>query len=390
MSVLSGNVALGDYDEEDWADGRPPAPEDRTWRHPSEVAWEARQSAAPIPAVDDAGDSGQYFGPLWALGGALIVGAFWLASSGNTGVEIVTQRIAATPVESVTPRVTSETDWSTEVSRGARPSTVLVRSENGMETLAGAVAVRDDGYLITSGQALNGGTAFLIHSAGGIISEATLVGTDPITDISVLRTTTSIAPAVMAGSPPEDGSSVAVIDPTGGAQRHTIESTTAVSTKADGEHLVGVHTLTEALGELPPGSVAVDDTGAVVGIAVATNPDSPAAFVPIDVADAIATEIIANGVITHVRIGVTARDPEGAEVGSVVTAVVRDGPAAVGGVFPADSIIGIGDHGITSMAEMVSVLRTYEPGDSVEIMVDRDGDHIACRVVLGSDTYDGA
>ncbi len=390
MSVLSGNVALGEYDAEDWATGRPPAPEDRTWRHPSEVAWEERQSAAPGQDGDDSGESRPYFGPLWALGGALIVGAFWLASSGNTGVEIVTQRIAATPVESVTPRVTSETDWPTEVSRAARPSTVLIRSEAGMETLAGAVAVRDDGYLITSGQALNGGTKFLIHSTGGESSEATLVGTDPVTDISVLKTTTSIAPALMASAPPEDGASVAILDPTGGAQRRTIESRAAVSTKADGEHLIGVHTLSDGSGEFPPGSVAVDGTGAVVGIAVATQPGSPAALVPIDVADAIATEIIANGVITHVRIGVTARDPKGDEVGSVVTAVVRDGPAAVGGVFPADVIVGIGDHDITSMAEMVSVLRTYEPGDAVEITVKRDGEHIACPVVLGSDAYDGA
>jgi S1-C subfamily serine protease len=259
-----------------------------------------------------------------------------------------------------------------------------------MASLAGAVALRDDGYLITSGQALNGGTEFLVHSTGGEISEATLVGTDPVTDISVLRTTTSIAPALMASSPPEDGSSVAIIDPTGGAQHHTIESVAAVSTKADGEHLVGVHTLTEASSDFPPGSVAVDGTGAVVGIAVATDPHSPFALIPIGVADAIATEIIANGVITHVRIGVTARDPEGGEVGSVVTAVVQDGPAAVGGVFPADVIVGIGDHRITSMAEMVSVLRTYEPGDAVEIMVDRDGEHIGCPVVLGADIYDGA
>lgn len=46
-----GNVALGEYDDdEDQAVGRPPAPEDRTWRHPSEVAWEARQGARPVIA----------------------------------------------------------------------------------------------------------------------------------------------------------------------------------------------------------------------------------------------------------------------------------------------------------------------------------------------------
>lgn len=356
-------MALGDYDAQDWAAGRPPAPEERIWRHPSEVAWEARQAVEPVLTTPATGNA-RHFGPLWALGGALIV-------------------------ESVTPRVTSETDWPTEVSRDARPSTVLVRSGNGIRTLAGAVAVRDDGYLISSGQALDGETTFLVHSASGEIGEATLIGTDPVTDISVLKTTTSIAPAIMASGPPDDGSSVAVIDPTGGAQHHTIEQRAAASTKADGEHLIGIHTLTEALGELPPGSIAVDGTGAVVGITAATEVDSPAALIPIDVANAVAAEIIADGTTTHVRIGVTARGPEGDELGSVVTAVVTDGPADLGGVSPADLIVAIDDEVIASMAEMVAVLRGYEPGDAVDITVDRNGEHVSCMVVLGSDVYDG-
>lgn len=45
VSVLSRNVALGEHDAQDSGIGGPPAPEDRTWRHPAEVAWEASQAA---------------------------------------------------------------------------------------------------------------------------------------------------------------------------------------------------------------------------------------------------------------------------------------------------------------------------------------------------------
>ncbi|MBT7430166.1 MAG: hypothetical protein HN783_10185, partial [Ilumatobacter sp.] len=44
-------MALGEHDAKDRAVGRPPAPEDRTWRHPAEVAWEARQAPRPVVAV---------------------------------------------------------------------------------------------------------------------------------------------------------------------------------------------------------------------------------------------------------------------------------------------------------------------------------------------------
>ena len=42
------NVTHGEYDEDNQAVSRPPASEDRTWRHPSEVAWEARQATRTV------------------------------------------------------------------------------------------------------------------------------------------------------------------------------------------------------------------------------------------------------------------------------------------------------------------------------------------------------
>ena len=104
---------------------------------------------------------------------------------------------------------------------------------------------------------------------------------------------------------------------------------------------------------------------------------------------AVAAEIITDDTITHIGIGVTTRDPEGGGLGSAVTAMVQDGPADAGGLYPGDVIVGIGDQPITSTTEMVALLRTYDVGHSANIMVDRGQRHVTCPVVVGSTIYNG-
>ncbi len=328
---------------------------------------------------------------LSAGGGALLVAAVWLVSSSSSNVQIVTQRVAAVPIESVAPRVTPADQWSDEVTLAARRSTAVVRSEEGTATLAGAIAVRDDGYLLTSGRALGGRTSVLVHTAGGVVTTASLVGYDPETDVSVLKTDAVIAPALMAAEPADEGDVVALLDPDGDSRRQLVVNLASASVAIDGDHLVGLLALDGSIGDLPPGSPVIDHTGAVVGIITATEEGAPVAVVPIDLASHIAAELIAEGTFDHPRIGVTARDTLGddAASGSYVTSVGIDSPAERGGMLEDDVIVEIEGESVESMAHMVAVLRTHEPGEWVDILVQRDSALVSCRVELGAGTAEG-
>ena len=80
------------------------------------------------------------------------------------------------------------------------------------------------------------------------------------------------------------GDAVAVVDPLGDGIEHVVVDDAAVTTTIEGDWLIGVVALDGPLGETPPGSPVVDDTGAVVGVTAATASDAPAALVPIDIA----------------------------------------------------------------------------------------------------------
>ncbi len=373
------SVADGEYDEDDLIHRSPPAPDDRLWRHPSEVGWDAGR-AAPVKRRP------WMVNTLSAGGGALLVAAAWLVSSSSSNVQIVTQRVVAVPIESVAPRVTSADQWSDEVTLAARQSTAVVRSEEGTATLASAIAVRDDGYLLTSGRALDGRTSVLIHTSSGVIATAWLVGYDPDTDLSVLKTDAVMAPALIAADPAAEGDVVALLDPDGDSRRQLVVDVASASTAIDGDHLVGLLALDGSIGDLPPGSPVIDHTGAVVGIITATVEGAPVAVVPIELASRIASELIAEGTIDHPRIGVTARDTleDDPVPGSYVTSLETDGPAERGGVLEDDVIVEIEGEPVESMAHMVAVLRTHEPGEWVDILVQRDSALVNCRVELGA------
>ncbi len=158
----------------------------------------------------------------------------------------------------------------------------------------------------------------------------------------------------------------------------------------DGDTVLGVVRLDSELGDIPPGSPAVDDTGAVVGMTTATDPSTDAALVPIDIARQVAGELIDDGVASHSWLGVTARDVYGEEIdsgipdGAFITSLTSEGPAATGGMMPGDVVVQVGLKRVDSVSAMVSALRYHEPGDDVSIRVDRDQEELTLSVVLGA------
>jgi len=323
------------------------------------------------------------------------VGALWMTIGGSTEVRVSTERVALIPIESVAPRVTPAEDWSSAVTEVARPSTMAVQLVGDSTIIAGALAIRDDGYLITSMQALGDARTVIIVMPTGRASKATVIGSDPSTDLSVLKIEGRLAPAVVSDSGvPVAGEILAVVDPAGSPQTRIVIERAGTSATSSGDLLVGVIALDSTIGNVLPGSPVVDTTGAVVGMVVSTAENAPAAVMPIKLARAMVRDLISTGKMPHPKAGITARDVlpsdnTGLSGGALVTYVEPNGPAAECGILQGDVIIGVAGIEVDTMAEMVAELMLHKPGEQVEFLLVRDTNKVACRVLVHASTPTG-
>ena len=321
-----------------------------------------------------------------AFGTIMVAAMLWLSTEPGTEVRVAAD-LAAMVGGNTAPDTATTLSWADEVASAAQAGTATVLSDHGTETLALALVVRD-GFLITSGRALKGRTEVLV-AWGDNVEMATVIGYDALTDVSVIRLDAAVLPASGpdAGAL-QPGDMIALVNPEGASEPRMVVDPMSTSSSSDGVDLIGIVELDRSLGNLPPGAPAVDEHGAVVGIASATAEYAPAAVVPIEVARDVADQIIEFGEASHPRIGITARDITEADdvsaEGAYVAAVDPDGAAAAGGMELGDVIVSIQGTAVTSMAEMIGALRSHDPGDVIKIVVHRGNRLVDCTVDLGS------
>jgi putative serine protease PepD len=144
------------------------------------------------------------------------------------------------------------------------------------------------------------------------------------------------------------------------------------------------------------GGALVDAAGAVVGVnsAIAASPEVGAegvAFaIPIDVAVAVAEELINSGRATHPWLGVTGGNitPEaaqefGAEQGAFIREVVNGGPADKAGLRANDIVVEFNGQPIESMDDLVVAIREHKVGEAVRLGIVRDGKRDEISATLG-------
>jgi putative serine protease PepD len=147
------------------------------------------------------------------------------------------------------------------------------------------------------------------------------------------------------------------------------------------------------------GGPLLDSAGRVIGVnsAIATlagslNVESGSIglgfAIPINSAKRIAEEIISTGDSNTPIIGVvlnTAYSGEGAEVGEVTSG----GPAAEAGLREGDIITALNGRQVADSTELVVAIRSYAPGEKVEIALLRNGQVRKVNLVLGASTNIG-
>ncbi len=361
-------------------------------------------------------------GPGW-FGVIGLVGAGMILSSGLTlGSVIAYDQLRPEPVASTAEHgpaqpnanpaaLTTPSSWNA-VAQSVSAGTVAIRVETAKGGSQGTGVVIDkDGTIVTNNHVIEGAQEAEVTFSNGLSYAAKIIGTDPSTDIAVVRLTDP--PKDLATVPFADSEAVqvgqpvmAVGAPLGLKNTVTTGIISAVDrpvTAGDGESEPSYTSALQTDAAINPGNSGgplVDNTGKVIGInsSIAGLPsgEEKAAgsiglgfAIPSNTVQMIADQLIAKGSARHAYLGVTSQDSQ-ATVGQVthsgaeVMKVDAGSPAAIAGLRPGDLITTVDDVAVPTAAALTGVVRGLPVGSEHQLTVLRDGKEITLTVTFAA------
>lgn len=342
---------------------------------------------------------------------ALIVGAV-----AGLGGYVLGRSIDSTATESPTtielPQVSdaaaSEIATISDIAAAVLPSVVSILIEAGNDSGSGSgFIVQSNGYILTNNHvaapATDGGELTVVFE-NGEKAKATIVGRNTSYDLAVLKVDANNLPTAVLGNSDQvkvGETVIAIGAPLGlnGTVTAGIISSLNRPVTAGGSGDLAFINAIQTDAAINPGNSGgplLDNAGRVIGVnsAIATLAGSATAeagsiglgfAIPINSAKRIAEEIIATGDSNTPIIGVvlnTAYTGEGAEVGELTPG----GPAEAAGIRAGDIITALNGRQVADSTELVVAIRSYAPGESVQLNVDRKGQQQVITLVLGSST----
>lgn len=381
-----------DDDEEDApVGGAPLPPDDRLWRHPSELGPAA---VAPSAAAVTSTASGT---KTWAvavvaglIGSALTLG--FVAASGVLSGDViekpVIEKVAVRPVTDLNP-VSSSGQSVMTIAKDVSPAIARIEVDGGKG--GSGILVRNDGYVVTNAHVVDKAPNVEVVLADGTSLTARVVGSDPVTDVAVVKVDRENLPVAVLGSAIdlESGQpAIAIGSPLGqlGGPSVTVGVISAVGRRVrsiEGTELYDMIQTDAPIANGSSGGALCDGSGSIVGMTTAPSTDDPSAnglsfAIPVDILRGVADDIIATGTARHPWLGLEGADLDnlvaqqtGVAGGAKITKVVDGSPAAQAGLQANDVIMSIDGTKITSMSSFVVALRAHHPGDSVTIEIMR-------------------
>jgi serine protease Do len=255
------------------------------------------------------------------------------------------------------------------------------------------------GHVITSHHAIVQAEQIAVTLHDDTEVKAELIGSDPPTDVAVLKINTkNPSPATLAQQPVEQGDIVLAIGSpfryafsvsqgiVSATERHVgilgpqgyenfIQTDTAINPGNSGGPLVN------ARGEVVGMCTAIASrSGAFAGLGFAT---------PVDLIREVADALIRDGIVKRGYLGTVISDDRGvlatfgAEAGVLIEDLVEDGPADQAGLQPGDVITAMDDEVVEDAATLREHVARSEPGQSVRFVLLREGERAEVQVTLG-------
>jgi len=299
-----------------------------------------------------------------------------------------------------------------EIAQRVAPAVVSIEVVSGESGSVGSGVVIDpNGYAITNNHVISMATTdpqakITAVFTDGTRAQAQVVGTDPKTDLAVIKVGVSNPTVVQVGKSAdlEPGDSVIAIGSPLGLQNTVTSGIVSALHRpitAQGENGQPPVTYDAIQTDAPinrgnSGGALVDSTGALVGINSSIRTDGGESgqggsigigfAIPADDAIKIARALISDGQVKHADIGINAASvaAETSE-GAQVLNVADGGPAAKAGIAEGDVITKVGDRMVRNAAELTVAVRAHNIGEVVPVQLVRQGRPLVLDVTLGSD-----
>lgn len=299
-------------------------------------------------------------------------------------------------------------DW-TAVAKEVSNSVVSIQTVTSEGTAKGSGAiVSDKGYIVTNNHVISGAQQIQVTLANGTIYSAQVVGTDTTTDLAVIKLDNppsdlkpvefansdklAVGEAVMAIGNPlgyDDTATTGIVSALNRPVTVTDDNNNAVVTNAV--------QIDAAINPGNSGGPTFNAAGQVIGInsSIASTASSSSTAgsigigfaIPSNLVKRVANEIIENGSVQHVALGVTIKsstvEADGVTRGCAqVQSVVDGGPASKAGVKAGDSIVAFNGKAVNNNYSLLGYVRAAAMNDKVTLTVVRDGHTMDLDVTL--------
>ena len=275
--------------------------------------------------------------------------------------------------------------------------------ENPDDNMGSGVIASRDGYILTNHHVLGDGTQIEVILASGERLKARLIGSDPDTDLAVLKVDREGLPAI--GFASHDDIAVgdvvlAIGNPFGVGQTVTMGIISAL-----GRTQLGINTFENfiqtdaAINPGNSGGALVDVHGQLLGINTAIYSRSGGSLgigfaIPVSIVQEVMQQIIQKGRVIRGYIGVEPQDltPELVDAlqlqtqqkGAIIAGVMRHGPAEEAGVRTGDVLIGIDRTPVQDTTQVLNTIARLSPGSTVRFRFLRNGDEIELPIRIGT------
>jgi serine protease Do len=293
---------------------------------------------------------------------------------------------------------------------GTIPGQLSPLGSSGDATVSGSgVFISDQGYILTNNHVVEGTKGDLtIILADGSQETAKIAGTDQFSDIAVLKTSGKVPAVATLGNSDvlKPGESVIAIGSPLGDFKNTVTVGVVSATgrsidTGQGYQIENLIQTDAAINQGNSGGPLVNLAGEVIGInnLVVRNSGSGTVAeglgfaIPINTAKAVAEQLIQTGHISHPYLGISYQPvtPDiasahnlPAQWGAYITHVAANSPASQANLQRGDIITGIGNVSIDSTHSYMNILFTHQPGETVTLEVNRNGQAIQLQVTLGN------
>lgn len=295
------------------------------------------------------------------------------------------------PATSTTVPADPETPGEEPVADAAEvilPSVVNIQSESG---IGSGVVFSEDGLIVTVAHILEGAETVRVRFLDGVQTEGEVVGVAVEVDIAVIRVDrTDLVPASFSLEKPRVGQlAVAVGSP------FTLESTVTAGIISavdrtncpEQDRCLSMLQTDAAINPGNSGGALVNRNGEVVGINVSifsqSGSNEGVGFaLPSETVIAYVDDIVAGRPLETAFLGVKGGYSSGGRAGAVITEVVPGTGAEEAGLELGDVVISLDGVIVQGIDDLAAQVRAHRPGDTVTVVLIRDGEEMSIEVTL--------